>query len=140
MPDIVLVEDRSLVGRDIQRKLENFGYTVTDLVGSGDATLEAVRSNKPDLILMDVNLKGEMDGIETVDKISEDYDIHVVFMTAYSEEKIIERIEESGAEGYLLKPIEETELEKLLKVILSGDDMNVSLERGKFFSGQTSVS
>jgi CheY-like chemotaxis protein len=131
--EIVLVEDRSLVGRDIKNKLEGFGYTVTDFVDSGEKTLEAVRSNHPDLILMDVNIKGEMDGVETVNKIFETHDVSVIYMTAYSEERIIDRMKQTEAEGYLLKPIQERDLETMLQVIIDDGDRDVAIDRGEFF-------
>lgn len=137
MDKILLVEDQRIVGRDIKTKLENAGYSVIDFVDSGRKTIESVEANMPDLILMDINLKGEMDGIETVKKIHEEHDVQVVFLTAYSELKIIERIKETEAAGYILKPLDKDDLCAIIDRTLGNHSEEINIGRGEFFASET---
>lgn len=74
-----------------------------------------------------------MDGIETANKIFETHDVSLIFMTAYSEERIINRIKETEAEGYLLKPLQERDLEIMLQTIINDEDRDVAVDRGEIF-------
>ncbi|MCX9083139.1 MAG: ATP-binding protein [Candidatus Methanoperedens sp.] len=108
---ILVVEDEAITAMDIQRRLKNLGYNVPVVVSSGEKAIEKVKENNPDLVLMDINLNREMDGIEAASQIHSFSDIPVIFMTAYSDEKTIERAKITEPYAYMLKPIKERELQ-----------------------------
>ncbi|MGK7903367.1 MAG: ATP-binding protein [Hormoscilla sp.] len=116
---IMIVEDELLIAKGLSRKLKKLDYTVVDIVSSGEAALESAAVNQPDLILMDIAIKGDWDGIETAAKIHESYDIPVIYVTAYADDRTLERAEDTGSYGYILKPYKERELHATIKIALS---------------------
>lgn len=88
---ILVVEDEVVTGMDIQRRLKNLGYDVPVVVTSGEKAIEKAKENHPDLILMDINLNREMDGIEAASRIQSFSDIPVIYLTAYTDEITLER-------------------------------------------------
>ncbi|MDP3623829.1 MAG: PAS domain S-box protein [Methanobacteriaceae archaeon] len=108
--DIVIVEDEAITALDIKRKLEHWGHKVPKIAHSGADAIQIVNETNPDLILMDIVLKGEIDGIETVTEIKKSHDIPIIYLTAHSEEKIMARAKYTEPYGYLIKPIDEKEL------------------------------
>jgi CheY-like chemotaxis protein len=130
---ILLVEDEALVGIEIKSSLQRLGYTRTDLVKSGEEALEAIQGQTPDLVLMDVNLAGSMDGIETTLEIHDEYgDLPVVFLTAYSSDSTIDQIRETDALGYVIKPIDESDLETVAHSVLENQQED-GINSGQFF-------
>ena len=101
---ILIVEDELLIAENIAVKLNNLGYDVTDIVSSSKAATLAVREQIPDLILMDIAIKGDMDGVATAEKIKLSYNIPVIFLTAYADDQTLERASKTGCYGYILKP------------------------------------
>ncbi len=88
---ILIVEDELLIAKGIARDVLKNGYKIEKVVSSGQAALEQVKILVPDLILMDIAIKGKMNGIETAAKIRENNDIPIIFLTAYADEKTIEQ-------------------------------------------------
>lgn len=111
LPRVLIVEDERVVARDIRRLLETHGCQITEDVASGAAALESVRRDPPDLVLMDVRLQGEMDGIACAERIAERHDLPVVFLTAFSDQEILGRALKTNPYGYLLKPFEGKDLQ-----------------------------
>jgi PAS domain S-box-containing protein len=107
---IVIVEDEGIIALQLKSALEQMGHTVVAAYASGEDALAGIKTAKPDLALMDIKLLGEMDGIETADYICKEYDIPVIFLTAHSEDGMIERAKATGPYGYLLKPVSSKEL------------------------------
>jgi CheY-like chemotaxis protein len=107
---ILIVEDNLIVGESLQQTLEDYEYNVPGIVISGEEALKETEEVKPDLILMDIKLKGEMDGITAAEKIYSDFDIPVIYLTAYSSNSLLDRIKLTGSYGYILKPFKEKEL------------------------------
>lgn len=103
-PRVVIVEDDGIVALQIRSSLEQRGYTVGGVFASGEETLANVASAAPDLVLMDIKLQGEMDGIQTAGLLRERHGLPVIFLTAHSEEATIERAKRAEPYGYLLKP------------------------------------
>jgi CheY-like chemotaxis protein len=117
---ILIVEDEGLIALHLAELLDKAGYRVTGPVSSGDSALgELDGSNKPDLILMDIGLAGSPDGIETARRIRPKSTVPIVFVTAYSSEKVIERMREVRPEGYLTKPVKEDVLIATVREILA---------------------
>ena len=117
---IFVVEDEVIISRDIQRSLVKLGYAVVDSAVSGTGALEKLAAlapaETPDLILMDIHIKGDFDGIETAARVREQFHIPVIFLTAFADAPTLERAKESGPFGYLLKPFEERELSTAIEM------------------------
>ncbi|HMB45406.1 MAG TPA: ATP-binding protein [Candidatus Methanoperedens sp.] len=108
--NILVVEDEAIVAEDIKNVLLMEGYFVCATAPSGDAAIKKVHEYHPDLILMDINLKGNMDGIETSGKIREQFDIPIIYLTAFSEKNTIDRAKLTNPMGYIVKPINRRDL------------------------------
>jgi diguanylate cyclase (GGDEF)-like protein/PAS domain S-box-containing protein len=115
---ILVVEDEVIIARDIQRTLVRIGYEVPALAVSGEDALTQVASLRPDLVLMDIQLSGELDGIATADRIRTRDALPVVFLTAHSDEATLRRAHITEPYGYVLKPFEERELEIAVDIAL----------------------
>ncbi|MBN8585571.1 MAG: response regulator [Ignavibacteria bacterium] len=115
---IAVVEDEGIVAMDISKCLASLGYEVTFISDSGEKVLELVKESLPDLILMDVELKGQLNGLDTARLLREKYSIHIVFLTAFEDETTLNRIGELSPDGYLVKPFEDDQLENTLKRVL----------------------
>jgi signal transduction histidine kinase len=124
---ILIVEDELLIAKGLSRKLKKLGYAVVDIVSSGEAALEKAADIQPDLVLMDIVIKGKMDGIEAAIKIHELYNIPVIYLTAYADDNTLERARTSGSYGYILKPYKERELHATIKMTLQKHQKDVQL-------------
>lgn len=102
---ILIVEDNAIIAIDLQNTLIKLGYTVPAVVSSGEEAINKVKENNPDLVLMDINLYGEMDGVEAASKIHTFSDTPIIYLTAYTDEKTLERAKITEAYAYILKTI-----------------------------------
>ena len=116
--NILIVEDELLIAKNTAKKLSKLGYVVPKIISSGQAAIDYVKSEPPSLILMDIAIKGAMDGIETAAKIKSIADIPVIFLTAYANDQTLERASETGCYGYLIKPFRDKELHAMIKMAL----------------------
>jgi len=107
---ILVVEDETLVGLELKEGLERLGYSVPDVIESGEAVVQAVARYKPDLVLMDVRLRGSLDGIEAAFQAKAEFDLPVIYLTAYSDDETLKRAARTNPDGFLLKPFDEREL------------------------------
>lgn len=117
--NLMLVEDERIVAFDLKRQLQGFGYHVGSVVASGESAIQQVLDAKPDLVLMDIHLEGQMDGIEAACAIRALHQIPVVFLTAYAEDDTLVRALESRPFGYLVKPCEGRELHATIQMALA---------------------
>lgn len=115
---ILIVEDESIVALDLRNRLEALGYEVVGSARSAARALELARGEMPDLVLMDINLQGEVDGIDVAETIQSQLSLPVVFLTAFSDSTSLERATEARAYGYLLKPFHERELTITIQMAL----------------------
>jgi CheY-like chemotaxis protein len=115
---ILVVEDDLIIADDIKESLISLGYAVCAIVSSGEEAIEKAEENKPDLVLMDIVLEGKMNGIEAADQIHSRFDIPVVYLTAYADEKTLERAKITEPYGYILKPYEYRELHSATEIAL----------------------
>ncbi|MFA5117729.1 MAG: PAS domain S-box protein [Candidatus Omnitrophota bacterium] len=113
---VLIVEDNSLVAKDLQKCLSNFGYMTLKPVTSGEAVIEAVESGMPDLVLMDIKLKGAMDGIAAAELVRSRFNIPVIYLTAFADDKTLKRAKITQPYGYIIKPFEEKELKAALEI------------------------
>jgi len=107
---IMIVEDESIVAMGIKHKLEDLGYHVVGIVATGEGAVETALKTEPDLILMDIVLKGDMDGIEAAQQIHRRLDTPIIYITAYSDEEVLERARITEPYGYILKPFKKSEI------------------------------
>lgn len=115
---IIIVEDERIVASDLKRRLGQLGYDVKAIVSSGEEAIIKAEMCKPDLVLMDIVLKGGMDGITAADKIHTLFNIPVVYLTAYTDRETLKRVTISEPYGYLVKPFEERELIAAIEIAL----------------------
>lgn len=101
---ILIVEDEGLIALDLQRRLERLGYTVVMLAENMEEALEGVATFAPDLVLMDIRIKGRHDGIETARRITREFDLPIIYVTAHGDAETIERAQLTEPSGYILKP------------------------------------
>lgn len=116
---ILIVEDDFIVGKVIEKNLLDLGYTVSGLVATGRDALTKVASERPDLVLMDIRLQGDMDGIEASGKILASFNIPVVFLTAFSDKQTFDRALSTAPYGYIVKPFSASTLSATIKVALN---------------------
>lgn len=110
--NILIVEDELIIALMIERMVQNLGHNVLDKVTTGEAAVEAAKEHKPDIILMDIRLQGEMDGIEAMNEIRRSANIPVIYITGNSDENYRKRVEALKPLGFLTKPISQGELSR----------------------------
>jgi len=115
---ILVVEDEAIIARDIQSTLHRLGYRVPQPVASCLEALRAVIVHRPDLVLMDIRIQGDVDGIETAARIRDSHGTPVVYLTSYSDATTMASAKASGASGYLLKPFRDHDLETAIELAL----------------------
>lgn len=115
---IFIVEDEFIIAKGLSRHLNKLGYEVLGIVASGEEALAQIEETQPDLVLMDILIEGEMDGIETATQVNEKFDIPVIYLTAYGDDNTLARAEESGCYGYILKPFKQREVHATILMAL----------------------
>ncbi len=132
---IFVVEDESIVSLEIQNRLKVLGYEVAGHAASGDEAITKITQVKPDLVLMDIRIKGDIDGIETASRIKKILDIPIIFLTAYADETTLQRAKITDPFGYIIKPFEERELSINIEIALYKDHTQKLLrEKDKWLS------
>lgn len=129
MTGILVVEDERVVARDIEETLTELGYRVTGSAATGEECLHHARLVHPDLILMDVRLRGALDGVETARRIKSALDVPIIYLTAYADDDTVSRARETEAHGYVLKPFRASELKSAIEVALFKHKMEVQLRQ-----------
>jgi PAS domain S-box-containing protein/putative nucleotidyltransferase with HDIG domain len=124
---ILIVEDESLVARDIENMAVSLGYEVCGIASTGEEALEKASQFRPDLILMDVIIKGSQDGISAAEKIWEAFHIPIIYVTAYADETTLKRAKITEAFGYILKPFDERELKIAIEMAFYKSRMGMKL-------------
>lgn len=116
-PKILIVEDENIIALDIRSILEDLGYMVSAIVSSGEESIQKASKMKPDLVLMDIKLKGSIDGVSAGEEIYKQFRIPIVYLTAYSDQATIDRIN-NGKNGnpstVINKPFDEGELQTVI--------------------------
>jgi signal transduction histidine kinase len=126
---ILVVEDEAIVAEDIASRLENMGYVVADIVASGEAAIAAATESSPNLVLMDIMLRGEMDGVEAAQRIHQAFKIPVIYLTANADETTLQRAKLTEPFGYLLKPFKEKELKATIEIALARHEAEVQVQK-----------
>lgn len=115
---ILVVEDEKIIAKDIANVLKKFGYAVPAIASSGEEAIRRLEEMPVDLVLMDIVLKGDIDGIEAAKRITERFNIPVVHLTAYADEDTLSRVKETRPFGYIIKPFKERELYTTIEIAL----------------------
>jgi len=116
---ILIIEDEGVIAADLQQRLTALGYQVLGIAATGSEVLSLLKKDLPDLILVDIMLKGYIDGIDIALKIKADYNIPVIFLTAYADQRTLERAKLAEPSGYILKPFNEKELKASLEAAIN---------------------
>ncbi|MFH2114184.1 MAG: response regulator [Spirochaetota bacterium] len=116
---ILIVEDETIVALDMRCRLEGFGYVVCGLSATGPMAIQLADEQRPDLVLMDIKLKGVMDGIEAADHIRKLFEVPIIFVTAFTDDETLKRVKASSSYGYIVKPYHERELKISIELALS---------------------
>lgn len=116
--NILVVEDENILALGLKKKLENLGYAVSGMADSGEETFRQIEAKVPDLILMDIVIKGDIDGIETAARLKKSYSIPVIYLTAYADDEILKRAARTEPYGYILKPYKEKELKANIEMAI----------------------
>ncbi len=128
---ILIVEDESIVALNLQTRLKSLGYQVAGMAASGEEAVKKCGETMPDLVLMDIMLKGEMDGVAAADQIREKYHVPVVYLTAYADEVTLERAKVTEPFGYMLKPFEVKEIRTTVEIALYKSKMERLLQESE---------
>jgi len=115
---ILVVEDEGIIAKDLQAMLRKLGYHVPVTVGTGEKAVETATANQPDLILMDINLRGSIDGVQAATAISAQQDVPIVYLTANSDEATMQRAKVTDPFGFMIKPFEERALHAGIEMAL----------------------
>lgn len=113
---ILIVEDEALIAQGIEEELMNFGYEITSKVSYGEKVRAEVEKDRPDLVLMDIKLKGKMNGVEAANQIKSSFNIPVVFLTAYDDRQMLEQAKQATPYGFLAKPFRPQELNAAIEL------------------------
>jgi CheY-like chemotaxis protein len=126
---ILVVEDDTIIALTIESRLRQFGYEVVGRASTGEDALKKVKEFQPDLVLMDIHIKGPMDGIQTAERVYGFYNIPVVYLTAYSDENTLERAQKTSPFGYIVKPFNDDTLRSTIKMAILKDRADKEKER-----------
>lgn len=129
MEKILVVEDDTIIALTIESRLRQFGYEVVGRASTGEDALKKVKEFQPDLVLMDIHIKGPMDGIQTAERVYGFYNIPVVYLTAYSDENTLERAQKTSPFGYIVKPFNDDTLRSTIKMAILKDRADKEKER-----------
>jgi len=129
--NVMVVEDEIIVAKSIQERLDKLGYSTPVIVTSGEDAIKKAGEINPDLVLMDIKLTGDVDGIAAAEQIRHRFDIPVVYLTAYGDSETLQRAKITEPYGYIIKPFEERELQSNIEIALYKHKMENKLKKSK---------
>lgn len=127
--NVLVVEDESIVSKDIQHSLKKLGYHVVGAASMGEKAIELAQELKPDIVLMDIMLKGEMNGIEAATRIREMLHIPVIYLTAYADEATLNRAKITEPYGYIIKPFKEIDIHTSIEMAIYKHQREAELKK-----------
>jgi len=117
-PRVLIVEDEILIAEELRERLSRLGYSVIAAVDSADEGIGIATREIPDLVIMDIRLRGKKDGVEAAVEIRRQVDVPIVYLTAHSDKLTVERAQQSDHDGFLLKPFHRRELQSTIEVAM----------------------
>jgi CheY-like chemotaxis protein len=117
-PRALIVEDETLIAEELKERLSRLGFSVIAAVDTADEGIAIATREHPDLVLMDIRLKGEKDGVQAAREIREQVDVPIVYLTAHSDRQTVERAKATECDGFLLKPFQKRELQMTIEVAM----------------------
>ncbi len=107
---IMVVEDENIIALDLKKRVTSLGYSVAAVAATGEEAIKLVEQSKPDLILMDIYLRGQIDGIDTAIEISKHHHIPIIYVTSYIDDINLRRLKTTTVSGHIIKPVDQNEL------------------------------
>ena len=117
-PRALIIEDEALIAEELRERLSRLGFNVIATVSSGEEGVEIATREQPDLVLMDIRLSGAKDGVQAASEIRERVDVPIVYLTAHSDRRTVERANKTEHDGFILKPFLRRELQSTIQVAL----------------------
>ena len=117
-PRALIVEDETLIAEELKERLSRLGFSIIAAVDTADEGIAIATREHPDLVLMDIRLKGDKDGVQAAKEIHEQVDVPIVYLTAHSDRLTVERVKATQYDGFLLKPFQRRELESTIEVAM----------------------
>ena len=124
-PRALIVEDEALIAEELRERLLRLGFTVIAAVSSGEEGVEIATRESPDLVLMDIRLSGDKDGVQAAREIREQVDVPIVYLTAHSDKRTVERANQTDHDGFILKPFLRRELHSTIEVAVKRHAMRM---------------
>jgi len=124
-PRALIVEDETLIAEELRERLSRLGFAVIAAVGTADEGIAIATRESPDLVLMDIRLKGEKDGVQAAQEIREQVDVPIVYLTAYSDQMTVDRAKASEHDAFILKPFRGRELQATIEVAMQRHGLRV---------------
>ncbi len=134
---VLIVEDEAIIAMDLAQRLESYGYVVTGIAASSDQAIELFDSTGPDLVMMDIVIRGGMDGVETAARLRERRDVPVIYLTAFSDDETLRRARATAPQGYLLKPFRPDDIRASIEVALVKHAMDSRLRQSEEWFSRT---
>lgn len=131
--NIFIVEDESIVAKDIQNSLTKLGYNVMGIANNGKDAIDKITELKPDLVLMDIMIKGDLTGIDVSEKLKEKQSIPIIFLTAYADEGTLAKAKITEPYGYILKPFKEVDLHSTIEMAYYKHQKDSELQKERDF-------
>lgn len=128
---LLIVEDERIVAMDLRQRLERFGYEVVDIAASGKKAVELVEEHHPDMVLMDIRIQGDMDGIQTAGMLRDRFDMPHIYITAHRDDETIGRAKHTEPFGYLLKPFNDREIQTTIEMAVHKHEMSLKLKQSE---------
>ncbi len=128
-PAILIVEDERIVAKDLQRSLADMGYDAYAIADSSEEAISCASAKRPDVVLMDIRITGQEDGIRTAEALKQAFDVIVIYLTAHADEATIDRAKRTEPHGYLVKPVQDAELRSMIEIALYKRELERVRER-----------
>jgi len=134
--NVLVIEDEAIVSKDIQHSLKKLGYNVVGSASTGEKAIELALELKPDIVLMDIMLKGQMTGIEAAEEIKSRMNVPVIYLTAYADENTLSKAKVTEPYGYIIKPFKEIDIHTSIEMAIykHQKEMEVRKERDLLYS------
>jgi signal transduction histidine kinase len=126
-PRVLIVEDEGIVARDLQGSLNEMGYDAFAIAASADEALACAQATRPDVVLMDIRIKGPADGIDTADMLNKQFSMSIIYLTAHADPTTIARAKKTDPHGYLVKPVKLIELNSMIEIVLHRRQLDQAL-------------